>query len=190
MVQALASVAVDLAGPVSDGQAIETTKIIFSVNSCTDLPQPRTWSAVVSVGANFVRAVVRLDAAVRSRFMRYALAQAGLATEPAYKRLATTAHTEFLAEHKDEWITAYRIIQDKCGVALRPGATPGKVFESIAWLVQAAAMEASVTGTDTSDLVAESIMTMITGVIDPGDHRSCKAFIDDMLSPGRVRIHG
>jgi len=137
-------------------------------------------------GADFIRAAVRLDAAVRSRFMRYSIAQAGLAMEPAYKQLATEAHAEFLAEHKDEWIAAYRVIQDKCGITLRPGVTLDKVFRWIAWLVQSGALEANVAGTDTSGLVAEGIMAMIAGLIDPGENQSSEAFLNDMLSPGRV----
>jgi hypothetical protein len=134
-------------------------------------------------GADFIRAVVRLDAAVRSRFMRHAIAQAGLAMEPAYKRLATQAHAEFLAEHRGEWIAAYRVIQDRYGINLRPGITLDKAFRWIAWLVQSGAVEASVTGTDTSELVAEGIMVMITGLADPGGDRSTEEFVNTVLSP-------
>jgi hypothetical protein len=137
-------------------------------------------------GADFLGALVRVDAAVRSRFMRHAIAQAGLAMEPAYKQLATRAHAEFLARHRDEWIAAYGVIQDKCAITLRPGVTLDKVFRWIAWLVQSGAMEANVAGTDTSELVAEGLMAMIAGLIDPGDNRSSEAFANDLLSPRRV----
>jgi hypothetical protein len=141
-------------------------------------------------GADFIRAIVRLDAAVRSRFMRHAIAQAGLAMEPAYKELATRAHAEFLAEHSDEWIAAYRVIQDKCGINLRPGVTLDKAFKWIAWLVQSGAVEANVAGTDTSDLVAEGLMTMLAGLVDPGDNRSGEAFVNDRLSPTSKATEG
>jgi hypothetical protein len=137
-------------------------------------------------GADFLRAVVGVDAGVRSRFMRYAIAQAGLAMEPAYKQLATKAHAEFLAEHRDEWIAAYRVIQEKCGITLRSGVTLDKAYRWIAWLVQAGAVEANVADTDTSGLVAEGLMAMIAGLIDPGDSRSSEAFVNDMLSPRRM----
>lgn len=84
-------------------------------------------------GADLIRAVARRDAQVRSRFMGYAIAQASLVMEPAYRRLATQAHAEFLAEHVDEWVAAYRDIQERYGISLRPGVTLDKMFKWIAW---------------------------------------------------------
>lgn len=132
-------------------------------------------------GRDFVRAIVRRDAEVRSTYMPYSVSDVGLAMEPAYREMAIQAHRDFLATHGDEWVTAYAEIQRRFGFELRPEVSLDKVYRWIAWLVQAAAVEATVTEADTTDSAVEAILTVIAGMVDPGDHRSPGQVVDDLF---------
>jgi hypothetical protein len=132
-------------------------------------------------GRDFIRAIVRQDADVRSTYMRYSVSDASLVMEPAYREMAVRAHLDFLAMHANDWIDAYREIQRRFGIELRPEVGLDKSFRWIAWLVQAAAVEATVTGVDTTDLAVDGILTVIAGMADTGDRRSPGDVVDDLF---------
>lgn len=133
-------------------------------------------------GRDFIRTMVRQDADVRSAYMRYSVADVGLAMEPVYREMAIRAHLDFLATHAHEWISAYAEIQRRFGFALRPEVRLDKAYRWIAWLVQAAAVEGSVTGVDATDLAVEGVLAVIAGMADPGDHRSPGEVVDGLFS--------
>lgn len=129
-------------------------------------------------GVDLVREIVRLDAAVRSQFFKKAVAQANLVADPDYESLAKRAHAEYLNEHREDWLEAYRVIARSFGIVFRPGSTVEDAFKPIAWLVHAGAWEANVAGVDTVEAVTEAIVTLIAGMIDTGDHRSCAEIVN------------
>lgn len=134
-------------------------------------------------GVDFVREIVQLDATMRSQFFKKAIAQANLVADPDYEALAKQAHAEYLDEHREEWLEAYRAIVRSFGLALRPGSTLENAFKWIAWLVQAGAWEANVANADTVETVTQAIVTLIAGMIDGRDHRSCAEIVNTALSP-------
>lgn len=134
-------------------------------------------------GVDFIREVVRLDAAVRSQFFRKAVAQANLVSDPHYESVAKRAHAEYLDQHQEDWLDAYRAIVRSFGIVLRPGSQLEDAFKWIAWLVRAAVWEAKVAGSDTLEGVTQAIVTMIAGMIDTGGHGSCVEIVNIALSP-------
>lgn len=134
-------------------------------------------------GIDFIREVVRLDAAMRAKFFSKSVAQANLVTDPRYKTLAKRAHVEYVNQHRDDWLDAYRAIVRSFGIVLRPGSPLENAFKGIAWLVHGAAWDANLADSDTVEMVTQQIVTLITGMIDLGDHRSCVEIFNAAVSP-------
>jgi hypothetical protein len=134
-------------------------------------------------GSEFIRAIVRQDAEVRSAYMRYSVSESSLAMEPAYRELAIRAHLDFLAMHAKEWVAAYAALQQRFGIVLRPQVRLDKAYRWIAWLAQAAAVEGSVTGVDSTDLAVEGILTVIAGMAGVADNRAPAEVVDDLFRP-------
>lgn len=138
-------------------------------------------------GLDLVRETVVRDAHVRLQFMRLSINQASLIADPVYSDLASRAHTEFLADHRDDWAIDYERIRRKFGIELRPGVSASDLSKWIAWFVRAAAWEANVTGADTSAQAIDGICTLIAGAVDPGDHRPVAEIVSRVLAtPARA----
>lgn len=133
-------------------------------------------------GLDLVRETVLKDAQVRSRFMRLSTNQASLVVDPVYRKLARRAHSEFMAEHRDDWEIDYERIRKTFNIELRPGVSTSNLSRWIAWMVRAAAWEANILGVDRSALVVKGISTLIAGAVDQGDRRSVEEVVGQVIS--------
>lgn len=138
--------------------------------------------------ADLIVAVAAKDMALRLRFARYLVFQLTLTVDSTYSRVARKAHAQFFEVYSRSWVRAYGEALEKLGLRLRPGVSADVLGRLFGCLAEGLTTVATETGDDSltlaedgRPLLADGVMLMILGSVDPGDGRSGRAGVDALL---------